>query len=170
MQDSIDNTLDDVIGDLYEEISYMEVIVDNNTSDNIFCITFTVSAQPITKSNQLLAHGKSSSGRPMFFIPKKYKDYAKLIKHAAVEAMHGISPVKGLVSMDIAFYPKDKRIKDLPNLPKTLCDAINKVVYTDDSEIGEIRMWKMLDRVNPRTEVIVRIDTEHKWWDQKRIQ
>lgn len=59
------------------------------------------------------------------------------------------------VKMVVVFYLPDKRRRDLDNLFKTVSDALNKIVYHDDSQIRELHLYRDYDIINPRTEILV---------------
>ena len=57
----------------------------------------------------------------------------------------------------IRLYRKYKRCSrrfgDFDNLAKAVCDALNGVVFTDDSQIVRCVVEKITDGLNPRVEV-----------------
>ena len=110
-------------------------------------INFSVNEHPLSKSNNL------QFGKKRAFIPKKYKDYEKLIQEAAREAFQG-EPIVGPVKMTIRLWFKDRRIRDAQNYPKTICDALNGICYNDDSQIVELFVTK-LKRDEPGLDVTV---------------
>ena len=52
--------------------------------------------------------------------------------------------------MNIHYFLGTKRRKDLPNLPKTTCDALTGQVYGDDCQIVAMNLYKHYDALNPR--------------------
>lgn len=58
------------------------------------------------------------------------------------------------VRLHVDLYAPDRRRRDLQNLAKLLCDALQGTVYADDAQIAEIT-WKHcgVDRENPRVEI-----------------
>lgn len=85
-------------------------------------------------------------------------EYEKDLRESATQAMNslGLTPFNCPVDIEIYYYLGTRRKKDLPNLPKTTCDALNEVVYADDSLIVRQVMAKFLDTQNPRVEITVR--------------
>ena len=81
---------------------------------------------------------------------KEYKQGAKL--RALTQGMRPI--VEGEVCLSIAVYRPQKR-GDIDNVLKVLLDALNGVAYTDDKQIGELRIARWDDAANPRVEVWV---------------
>jgi Holliday junction resolvase RusA-like endonuclease len=110
-------------------------------------IKFSVDGQPLSKSNNL------NFGKGRAFIPAKYKDYESRIREAARDVFHG-DPIVGPVKMTIQLWFKDRRIRDCQNYPKTICDALNDIVYLDDSQIVELYVTK-LKRDEPGLDVTV---------------
>jgi len=115
--------------------------------------------EPLTKSN---AH-KFYRGK--VYIPKKIKDYESSLKTFAKAVMkkEKRQPTKKLVKIKIVYYYGTKRRKDLLNLPKTTCDALNETVYKDDSQIHQASLKKKLDRDNPRVHIIVEEMRDSSW-------
>lgn len=135
-----------------------------------FSLTFHVDLNPVPK------------GRPRFskiggfvrtYTPKKTADYESLIKTQAQAAMT-TEPLESPVAVYLYFrlpiprsYPK-KRSKacleglerhskkpDLDNLAKSVTDALNGVIYLDDSQIVSLHLTKVYSAV-PGVDVMVR--------------
>ena len=53
----------------------------------------------------------------------------------------------------INYYFRDKRCLDLPNSPKSVCDAMNKLLWKDDKQIEELLQKRNFDKENPRIEL-----------------
>ena len=70
----------------------------------------------------------------------------------------------GKTKIKLIYYYGCKRRKDLLNLPKTTCDALNKAVYEDDSQIHDARVIRRLDRDHPRVHIIVK-EMRDKLWE-----
>jgi|SRR5581483_2717080 len=64
-------------------------------------------------------------------------------------------PIFGPVAVDIIVYWPDARRRDLDNALKNLLDAGTHLLWTDDSQIEELRIRKGVDRSNPRIEIEV---------------
>jgi crossover junction endodeoxyribonuclease RusA len=99
-----------------------------------------------------------------FYVPKKYKDFEKFVKHIAKLTMGDRKPFAGDCVVNLNFYFDTRRIRDLFNLPKSIGDAMNKVVYKDDRQIKRtVETGKYYDKQNPRVEVEV-FETDLKWY------
>jgi Holliday junction resolvase RusA-like endonuclease len=112
-------------------------------------IEFVYRNEPLTKSNNtFFARGHA-------YIPKKQKEYQNGLAEAAREAIRKVKKEKtnDLVVLEVWYYVGTKRIKDLPNLPKTTTDALNKILYEDDFQIHDMIVHRRIDRKDPRVEV-----------------
>lgn len=66
---------------------------------------------------------------------------------------------RGAIDIRLCFYrkflPTSRSYGDFDNLAKAVCDALNGVVYKDDSQIVKCTIEKRQDKENPRTEIFV---------------
>lgn len=63
-----------------------------------------------------------------------------------------LQPFAGEVAMYVHVYRVQRR-GDLDNFAKVLGDALNGVMYHDDSQVVELHMWRHDDKAQPRVEV-----------------
>jgi Holliday junction resolvase RusA-like endonuclease len=109
---------------------------------------------------------KRSNGKMGSFTPKKSKSYSDALAWAAKAAMKGKPPLEGALWARVQVYmpiPKsDKKARagqahikkpDLDNIIKQL-DALNGIVYKDDSQLCFISAWKMYS-IEPRLEITI---------------
>ena len=95
------------------------------------------------------------------YVPEKFLDYEKLITHKIDEYLNNFPGLErplfklGPVQMNIHYFLGTKRRKDLPNLPKTTCDALTGQVYSDDSQIVAMTLYKHYDNASPRVVIEV---------------
>jgi len=122
-------------------------------------IEFTVDGSP---------HGK---GRPRFrrfgnfvqtYTDAKTKSYETLVKEAAIKAMENRPPIEGPVKLDLIIrlpvpksYPKKRseaclngsewptKKPDWDNVAKSVADAMNDIVFLDDTQIVIARVVKV---------------------------
>lgn len=77
------------------------------------------------------------------------REYADIIRAAAVRAMEGREPFEQLVSVNLSFardtFCDWKRFGDVDNLSKVVLDAMNGIVYIDDSLVIELTADKLFD-------------------------
>ncbi len=87
------------------------------------------------------------------YVSEKAEDYKAGVQLQARYAH--LQPFGGDVAMYVHVYRQHKR-GDLDNFAKVLGDALNGVMYHDDSQVIELHMFRHDDRDNPRVEVEVR--------------
>ena len=133
-------------------------------------IQFTIPGNPVPKARPRV----TKSGHA--YTPKKTSDYEKLVQIYAKQAMAGMNPTTEAVRLTVrAFFPipkswtkakKEKALNgdlkhttkpDLSNIVKAVEDAMNGIVYKDDSQISEIvcvKRYSMSPKVDLTVEVI----------------
>lgn len=117
-------------------------------------LEFTVPGEPVSKLRARAGRG----GR--FYTPKKTVDYETRVKAHARGAMivAGMkSHMEGPLFLRCVFYTSRKVTSkpDLDNLVKCVKDAMNQVVYDDDSQVVWLHAWKQQDPSFERTKVKV---------------
>ena len=124
-----------------------------------FMVTFKVDADPVGKQRARYA---KRGNFVQTYTPDKTRNYESLIKEAAIEAMGSSEPLETPVTLYLyirAPIPKSlpkKRIEaclnglekpikkpDASNVLKSVEDAMNGVVYKDDSQIVNIHVTKV---------------------------
>jgi len=132
--------------------------------------------EPITISLQGTPQGKGRArafirgGQVGHYTPQKTRSYESLIFGAAIDAMSGRPPFEDAVSMTLrAIYPvptswserkrqkaitgeiKPTKKPDLDNVAKAWSDALNGVVFKDDSQII---LYSLEKRYGPQALVV----------------
>lgn len=69
---------------------------------------------------------------------KKVKEFESHLSSLARVEMKGRKPISGDVRLVLSVTEGDKRRRDLQNYFGSVCDALNKIVYDDDSQIIEL--------------------------------
>lgn len=92
---------------------------------------FNFPGRPMSKDNEKIFNRQ---GR--VFTSKKFKDYENYLRLSA-KSQFMEKPIDGPISLRLTFYFKNKVRPDLTNLPKSVCDAMNGVVWKDDKQITE---------------------------------
>jgi len=129
-----------------------------------FMVTFKVDANPVGKQRARYA---KRGNFVQTYTPDKTRNYETLIKEAAIEAMGSSEPLETPVTLYLyirAPIPKSlpkKRIEaclnglekpikkpDASNVLKSVEDAMNGVVYKDDSQIVNIHVSKVYSSVS----------------------
>ena len=95
-------------------------------------VTFELVGEPVAQSRPKFSRGRC-------YEPANCTKYKEKIKQAARIAMDGKEPMSNALFCVIKFYRKFKRTSrrfgDCDNLYKAVTDAMNKIVYEDDSQI-----------------------------------
>lgn len=107
--------------------------------------------QPVPKQSFRFVRGRRS------FQPAKVRAWEEAIGWAAKQAMTGIDLIEGQLRIEIQFdrARTPGRPADLGNLEKPVCDALNGVVYRDDSQIVEMLLVRNDLSENPGVSVLV---------------
>ncbi|CAN7339924.1 MULTISPECIES: RusA family crossover junction endodeoxyribonuclease [Paraburkholderia] len=134
-------------------------------------VSFTVDGEPVAKGRPRAS--RTDTGIRMR-TPKKTKSYESKIRAAATAAMFGGIPFGRPVSLKVEIYlpipaswPKARQTKaaqdvvratnkpDADNVVKAVKDAMNEIVYEDDSQVVELSARKRYGR-EPRVEIEVK--------------
>ena len=65
------------------------------------------------------------------------------------------APLTGELKLSVRFFFGTKRKADLDNFNKLWQDALSGIVYEDDSQIGELHLYRDYDKLKPRIELEV---------------
>lgn len=112
---------------------------------------FEIEVEPLPQSRPRFTRGK------VYELPKM-KAYKSSVALAALVAMQGKEPIENPVSCKIKLWrkykPTSKRYGDFDNHAKSICDALNKIVWIDDSQIISCTVEKY-QSATPKVEVEV---------------
>ena len=140
-----------------------------------FIVTFLVEGNPVGKQRPRFSRrGKFVST----YTPTKTRDYETIIKEAAQKAMGSSEPVETPVTVAIyitvpvpSSYSKkrteaclsgsERPIKkpDIDNISKCFLDAMNEIVYLDDTQVLTLHVTKVYGTIG-MVEVMVREDLD----------
>ena len=108
-------------------------------------VTFELIGEPVAQSRPKFSRGRC-------YEPANCTKYKEKIRQAARIAMKGKTPTENPLSCVIKFYRKftrtSRRFGDCDNLYKAVTDAMNKIVYEDDSQIVRCIVEKLTDKVS----------------------
>ncbi|WP_296249655.1 RusA family crossover junction endodeoxyribonuclease [uncultured Stenotrophomonas sp.] len=99
-------------------------------------------------------------GRPRFnrnghaYTPRETRDHEALIAWHAKAAMNRRAPLDGPVEARMLFVLPDRRRRDIDNLLKLGLDAMNGIVYADDTQVHRIEATKQVGD-EPYTEITI---------------
>lgn len=90
----------------------------------------------ISKDNEKIFNRQ---GRP--FLSKKFKDFEETLRMYYIQKPLKITkPLESDLEVNIWFYFKNKKHSDLMNLPKSICDAFNGLIWKDDRQIKNVNL------------------------------
>lgn len=115
-------------------------------------IKVIITGKPISKDNQKRGVGKYGQ----FFTRPEYRIYEETARLQAVAQLIGKKILKNEVEVEMIFYFPNKIRCDLFNVPKSVCDALNGVLWEDDKQIIAGHLFVRYDKKNPRVEIVAR--------------
>lgn len=124
-------------------------------------ISFTLGGPPVGKE-RARTFVDPRSGRMVSKTPAKTVKYEKAIAaRATIELMHNVRcerfqsewPRDQRYALSVLPYFENKRRRDLDNVLKSVCDALNGILWDDDTQVDEIYTRRSYDRMAPRVEV-----------------
>jgi Holliday junction resolvase RusA-like endonuclease len=92
------------------------------------------------------------------FTPAKQRQYQQLVRYHALAARPRgpwLPSKHARYRVDVEAFLPDERRRDLDNVAKTVLDALNGVLYLDDSQVTVLMVATHVDRERPRVEVRV---------------
>lgn len=114
-------------------------------------ISFTIPGKPVPKARaRVMKTGWS-------FTPKKTRDYEKMVKILALKARQGVKDwvLSGYYRLEVICYGAHPR-SDWDNLGKAVSDALNGVIWVDDSQVVIGRVQKIkCDKGLERTDIFI---------------
>jgi len=89
---------------------------------------------------------------------KELKDFETYVSFIALEAMKDqeLEVFKVPVELELKVWFGDKRKRDLQNCFDTVCDSLENIVYTDDSQIRKLTGYKYYEKNIWKFEILVR--------------
>jgi Holliday junction resolvase RusA-like endonuclease len=127
-------------------------------------LTIEIQGSPVPKQRPRFVRSRDGNGNVFAFTPPKTRAYEKVVQLCAIRSLNDWRvaekldwPSKNRFSIRIHFFMPDRHIRDLDNCVKSVTDALNKVVFDDDSQIDELYAVRDYDKAEPRTIVVVRV-------------
>lgn len=74
-------------------------------------------------------------------VSKKGREYKRVVSKLVRNLL--AQPMPGLVAVEIAVAPPDRKDRDLDNLLKAPLDALKGCLYVDDSQIDDIHIYRV---------------------------
>lgn len=139
-------------------------------------ISLVFPGKPISKDNRRFP--AIQRGAPVIRIPASYREFEKKIKVLALQQIigrrdRGRFPIpKGtrLVVHLMFFFPYEPTANDIYNAPKSVCDALEGIVYENDNQFIVGTVGKAKDASEPRIEMMIEEAEESAvtWWNRLR--
>ena len=120
--------------------------------DTIADLELRIERVPISVNHMYGSRG------PIRFLKKEGKEYKEELRTIAASANvttkgNARQPHRKNISMEVTYYFKDRRRRDVTNYDKPILDALTGIVYVDDSQVTDIVLRKRIDKGYPRTEI-----------------
>lgn len=117
-------------------------------------LEFTVNGPPKPWQRRLA----TKSGRAVK--PEATRRYQRYVGYAAFVVRHACAPqwpLDARYCLTVHAYFGDKRVRDIDNVSKNVMDALNGVLWDDDSQVDKLVVERHLDREEPRAVVAVEV-------------
>jgi crossover junction endodeoxyribonuclease RusA len=111
-------------------------------------VSFTVNGAPVPKQSFRYVHGGG-------YTPAPVKAWQERVGYAA-RYEYKQEPYRGAVVVRLEFWMPNRRRRDLDNLSKAVLDALNGIVWHDDTQVEALHLYKFVDGDDPRVVVHVR--------------
>lgn len=119
-------------------------------------VAFRVDGNPIPKQG----YKKNRAGAQ--YVPKRQREWMKLVADHAAVAYKPRQPVKHKVQLRVFFIRGDRRYVDTDNLMKPIKDAMNNIIYVDDSQVKEEHIFLYYNKRAPG--VVIQVHELSEEW------
>lgn len=102
-------------------------------------ISFIVDGEPVPKQSFRFVRGGG-------YTDPRVSAWQQAVAVKAREAMQGRMPLTGPVAMRVVFVLSNHRRVDLDNLNKGVSDAMNGIVFSDDTQIISLHLVKHIKK------------------------
>jgi len=116
-------------------------------------LKFTIPGRPLSKSNFKLTNVNGQAWMPRAGKHSKYIAYENMIAGYINQQYSGPKLENQLITVLKLYFP-DKRMGDLHNYPKSICDGIEKSgIIKNDKQLRPVLLFDFIDKENPRVEI-----------------
>lgn len=116
-------------------------------------IKLIIPGRPISKSNFKLYNKSGQTLMPVKGKYSKYVAYENMIAGHINSQYDGEIIEENLITVLKLYFP-NKRIGDLHNYPKSICDGIEKSgIIKNDKQLKPVLLFDFIDKENPRVEI-----------------
>ena len=125
-------------------------------------LKFTIPGRPVSKSNFKLTNINGQAWMPRSGKHSRYVAYENMIAGHINQQYLGPTIENQLITVLKLYFP-DKRMGDLHNYPKSICDGIEKSgIIKNDKQLKPVLLFDFIDKENPRVEIELYDFTEYK--------
>ena len=118
-------------------------------------IKITIPGRPISKSNFKLHNINGQAWMPSKGKYSKYLAYENMIAGVINQQYQGETVEENLITVLKLFFP-NKRMGDLHNYPKSICDGIEKSgIINNDKQLKPVLLFNYIDKEEPRVEIFL---------------
>lgn len=116
-------------------------------------IKLTIPGRPISKSNFKLKNIHGKTWMPSTGKHSKYLAYENMIAGYINTQYQGDIIEENLITIIRLYFP-NKKMGDLHNYPKSICDGIEKSgIIKNDKQLKPVLLFDFIDKENPRVEI-----------------
>ncbi|ABR49760.1 endodeoxyribonuclease RusA [Alkaliphilus metalliredigens QYMF] len=116
-------------------------------------LKFTIPGRPVSKSNFKLTHKNGQVWMPKSGKHSRYVAYENMIAGYINQQYAGPQLTQQLITILRLYFP-DRRMGDLHNYPKSICDGIEKSgIISNDKQLRPVLLFDFIDSENPRVEI-----------------
>lgn len=125
-------------------------------------LKFTIPGRPVSKSNFKLTNVNGQAWMPRSGKHSKYVAYENMIAGYINQQYLGPQLDGQLITVLKLYFP-DRRMGDLHNYPKSICDGIEKSgIIKNDKQLRPVLLFDFIDKENPRVEIELYDFNEYK--------
>lgn len=116
-------------------------------------IRLIIPGRPISKSNFKLKNIHGKTWMPSTGKHSKYLAYENMIAGYINTQYQGDTIEEDLITIIRLYFP-NKKMGDLHNYPKSICDGIEKSgIIKNDKQLKPVLLFDFIDKENPRVEI-----------------
>lgn len=119
-------------------------------------LSISVPGEPISKGRPRVVRSARGSGRPITYTPQATAAQEQLVALYARQGMAGRDRDEASAfGVSLTFHLRTRVRRDIDNLSKLILDALNGIVWGDDSQVEELHARLVRGAADPRTGILV---------------
>ena len=115
-------------------------------------VVFMVPGNPLPKQSTRIT---TQGGKMHTYTEPRVQAYQNEVGWIARASMKGELPFEGDLALTAVFTRGDRRVVDLDNLCKAVCDGMNGIVQVDDSQFVVKLLYKKYSKLDPSVKIKV---------------